>query len=110
MVVEVYDGIRCEEESCGLTFSPNQIFICRHFECGDKCSIHCQECGAFKHRRKAHTFDPSDNHVISVQDLFKPDEVEYKVSYFYVQIQHNLQIISESVISIRMQNKEQRLY
>eukprot|EP01084_Bolivina_argentea_P155902 271662_1 len=76
MELELY-GIKCEG-LCEESYDVDKVFICKHLECANNCGIYCEDCSEFKHRRKAHRFHPSARYVVSVQDLYKPHQNNFK--------------------------------
>eukprot|EP01084_Bolivina_argentea_P128277 226769_1 len=86
LALEVY-GITCDESSCGKRFDPEDIFICTNVNCiKDDCNVYCRECGAWKHRRKQHSFDPKEKWIKCMTDFLAPNENEYSKARAKAQI------------------------
>ena len=103
-----FDKIPCDG-LCKKSYDSNNIFICKHIDCANDVKIYCQDCGAFAHKmddKIQHKFDPAENHMLSVESLYKPDESKYKVKSYLSFLYWGVYCF---IILHRMQEKEQRL-
>eukprot|EP01083_Nonionella_stella_P271947 921970_1 len=76
--------LKCEG-LCFTKYVPSELFYCHHPDCqeeqkasGETRMCFCEECGAFSHKKKAHSFDKSANYVKCLGKAINPDTICYE--------------------------------
>eukprot|EP01083_Nonionella_stella_P118858 354954_1 len=71
------------EGLCFEKYVPSELFYCLHPDCqqeqqapGATRKLFCEECGAFSHKKKSHSFNRPTNHVKCLDEAMNPESAD----------------------------------